>query len=116
MLIKEEIEHIEHVTLKHKNSHIFPVQPPESSNELAPYEHEQVEDEYEEQGSKESEDKGVEGEGSLLSEDVAVRQDVCRFPFNAATLSTVWSGQDDIHNTWLKETSWNTATDRLKTD
>ena len=63
-----------------------------------PYEHQQVEDEDEDQGAEEAEDKGVEGEGGLLGEDVAVREDVCRFPFNAATLSSVRSGQDDLQN------------------
>ena len=63
-----------------------------------PYEHQQVEDEDEDQGAEEAEDKGVEGEGGLLGEDVAVREDVRRFPFNAATLSTVRSGRDDLQN------------------
>ena len=63
-----------------------------------PYEHQQVEDEDEDQGAEEAEDKGVEGEGGLLGEDVAVREDVCGFPFNAATLSTVRSGRDDLQN------------------
>ena len=63
-----------------------------------PYEHQQVEDEDEDQGAEEAEDKGVEGEGGLLGEDVAVREDVRGFPLNAATLSTVRSGRDDLQN------------------
>ena len=65
-----------------------------------PYEHEQVEDEDEDQGAEEAEDKGIEGEGGLLSEDVAVREDVRRLPLNTAALSTVRSEQEFIHETW----------------
>ena len=59
-----------------------------------PYEHKQVEDEDEDQGAEEAEDEGVEGEGGLLGEDVAVREDVRRLPLNATALSTVRSEQE----------------------
>ena len=64
-----------------------------------PYEHKQVEDEDEDQRAEEPEDKGIEGEGGLLREDVAVREDVCRLPLNAAALSSVRSEREFIHET-----------------
>ena len=43
---------------------------------IAEQEHQQVEQEYEDQGAKKAEDKGIEGESSLLGEDVALGEDV----------------------------------------
>ena len=65
-----------------------------------PYKDEQIEDEDEDQRAEEAEDKGVEGEGGLLREDVAVSEDVRRLPLNATTLSTVRSEQEFMQDTW----------------
>ena len=64
-----------------------------------PYEYQQVEHEYEDQGAKKAEDKGVEGESSLLGEDVALGEDVQGLPLNAAALPSVRPKQYDMNIT-----------------
>ena len=68
-----------------------------------PYEHQQVEHEYEDQGAKKAEDKGVEGESSLLGEDVALGEDVQGLPLNAAALPSVRPKQYDMNITALRK-------------
>ena len=68
-----------------------------------PYEHQQVEHEYEDQGAKKAEDKGIEGESSLLGEDVALGEDVQGLPLNAAALPSVRPKQYDMNITALRK-------------
>ena len=68
-----------------------------------PYEHQQVEHEYEDQGAKKAEDKGIEGESSLLGEDVALGEDVQGLPLNAAALPSVRPKQYDVNITALRK-------------